>query len=294
MTKATSLISLVCFASGILVGANAQESARDTPLTRREWPAPGKLQLRVDDLERNRKQISEALSDDFRRSRSYETRPIMLDALRRKINQSFRQRESHYDDIRLRLDRLENALANQRKTRPAAPIPLVPQAQTPTDPKPPTAPAAEDPSVGEEPTTPATVSPPTLTKPPEPDPIKPSPTVVTETAVDRIGLADSLFASHQVDIALKLYLELSREKQSPEDLLWIHYQIGSSSRRVKNYDQARRYYRMVAGKPEAGLYQKLSKWWLDTLQRKLNYEEEQNRLQAFLDRVGTPNVTAAK
>lgn len=299
MTRHTTTILLPIIIGSLFLGANAQERSKMDPKILRDWPAPGKLQQRVQSLGQDRDRVVGKLSDDFRREQTYNTRPVMLDALRRRIGQSFQQREAQYDEIRMRLNQLEQALANKHREPPATPEPLIKLPEPKplgTTPKVPSDPAPTDPvpADSDEASTPPTIPAPQLTEPPEPDPTtNPSPTIVTETAVDRIALADSLFASHQLDIALKLYQELAIEKQTKEDMVWIHYQIGSSSRRLKNYDQARKHYRIVAGQQDAGLYQKLSKWWLDTIQRRLSYQQEQTGLQTFLDQMGVSNVAAS-
>lgn len=285
---------LAVIASLVLCASSAAEAFQHpdyVPLQPRllptDWPVPGRLDYRIRDLEAGRARVSGGVSGEFHGSQS---RPILLDSIQKRLSNSSRQRQLKYAEINKRLDRLEGVLTRRLQDRrtSATPVPL----WTP------------EPHQNDEPPSPIEVpipstEPPVLTAPteskPEPkeeEPVKAPPTIVTDSAIDRVALADSLFASNRLDMALRMYLELAAEKHEPEEQIWIHFQIGSASRRLRKFDQSRKHYRIVAGQKSGGLYPKLARWWLDTIQRRLAYEEKQAELQSFIVESEASNAPA--
>jgi tetratricopeptide (TPR) repeat protein len=83
--------------------------------------------------------------------------------------------------------------------------------------------------------------------------------------VDRLGLADSLFAAGESALALETYQALDLAGLSPEDLQWIAFQQASCLRRLGRMDEATQAYRRLASEPAGGWLVELSRWWLDSL-----------------------------
>jgi hypothetical protein len=262
------------------VSAEAQQPVRapfDAPVQPQrlpiEWPVPGVLERGTSDLGVGRATLGNSLMEDTQLPS--QRRSVLLDSLKRRLTITNQKRQLKYSEINKRLDRLEGVLLRKQQPMPAAaPKPLIPVPQA--VPEPPT------PAVVPEQPEPKRDLDPTSEVKPKPDPLPAPPTVVTTDAVDRIALADNLFASNQLEMALPLYFELSKEKHSAKDLIWIHYQIASTSRRLRKPDQARKHYRIVAGQKSDGLYPRLSRWWLDTIQRRITLEAKQNEILSML------------
>ncbi|WP_145371359.1 hypothetical protein [Maioricimonas rarisocia] len=105
--------------------------------------------------------------------------------------------------------------------------------------------------------------------------------VVAEGPIDRLGLADSLFASGENALALELYrqLETSGDGLEAHDRYWVRYQIGCCYRRLNNIDEAQKWYRGVVADKEAGWVGELARWWLDHLEERFRMRGDAQTLQ---------------
>ncbi|MFK7819618.1 MAG: hypothetical protein AB8G99_12940 [Planctomycetaceae bacterium] len=256
---------------------------------RNEWPVPSVLERETSDLGIGRATLQDTLTESAQLPSA--RRSVLLDSLRRRLTITNQKRQMKYSEINKRLDRLEGVLLRRQQPLPATPKPLSTMPE-------PTPPVELIPPKQVEPE-PQPESEPQPTPPEEPEAsafeqsLPAPPVVVTESAVDRIALADNLFASDQMEMSLKLYFELSTEKLGARDLIWIHYQIGSASRRLRNLEQARKHYRIVAGQKTDGLYPRLSRWWLDTIQRRLALENQHGQIAAAVSTPANSKVTNA-
>ena len=99
--------------------------------------------------------------------------------------------------------------------------------------------------------------------------------IATESEVDRLHLANSLFGSGEFGIALKTYQELFLSNHKSVDRDWVRYQIAACFRRLGNYEAAEKHLRILASRPEAQLPQ-LARWWLDNIQQRRDIEARVN------------------
>lgn len=182
------------------------------------------------------------------------------------------------------LRQLQRVMEQRRSVEPvpAASQTTVPQ---PPEPNPP-------PVQGTTPTDAAESQPPSDPPPPLPMPDAPAPTElfptpVVEGPIDRLALADSLFATQDIEFALQMYEQVDRPTVSPDDRLWIEYQIAGCHRRLGNIAEAEQRYRKLAGMTDGGWYASQSRWWLDALSAR-------KALQADLLRVTTAIQTMEK
>lgn len=107
------------------------------------------------------------------------------------------------------------------------------------------------------------------------------PTAVMPEAVDRLRLADSLFAQSQWQQALAIYQAAAKEQKSAEDRTWVEYQQANCHRHLGQLDQAEKFYRMVAG-AEGDLLPDCARWQLDHLQKQKLAQETLDRLKSTI------------
>ena len=92
--------------------------------------------------------------------------------------------------------------------------------------------------------------------------------------VDRLGLANNLYAQGDIKTARSIYEELARLPHEEFDRVWVNYQLASCYRLTGSMDKARKYYRHVASFKGDSYWPSRAIWWLDYLTR---FEGIQNR-----------------
>ncbi len=92
-----------------------------------------------------------------------------------------------------------------------------------------------------------------------------SATTVLDTPVDRLRLADSLFATQEFALALQMYESLDPKQLGNSEKYWVTYQQASCLRRLNETAEAQGIYRQLAGDSNAGWLAGLSRWWLDRI-----------------------------
>lgn len=271
-------ISLLAILLSFLTGSTSAAPFQHGRVLPKEWPLSSPLHRDSQGLQKSREAFDEQRVEALKPPPfPLPQKTPALRSIRDRLESTGRRRVFRYEEINDRLDRLEEFLS--RRQQLAEPVrPLLPSVTTPELP-------VDETQLVPIPTAdrdlkqiPSTDQPPqTKTQP------APVPEIITESAVDRVALADSLFGSDQFEIALKLYLELNATRHDPATRMWIRYQVAACSRRLHNYDQARKYYRIVAGDKSDSLYPKLARWWLDVIQRRISYESQQEDLRAQLN-----------
>ena len=91
------------------------------------------------------------------------------------------------------------------------------------------------------------------------------PIPVVDGPIDRLALADSLFATNEIEFALQMYEQVDRQQVTPDDQQWIDYQLAGCHRRLGNIAEAEQRYRRLAGMTDGGWYTSQSRWWLDAI-----------------------------
>jgi hypothetical protein len=184
------------------------------------------------------------------------------------------------DQLQDQLKALRNLL-DRRPLPPAAP----PEPEPPVVPAPPEPgiPAAPDHPMHEEADSPGPgASPAELTESSPPAPHDLFPEGIVDGPVDRLALADSLFASGQIDLALQTYQQVDPTALTGEDRLWIEFQLASCHRRLQDYPEAERRYRQIAGHQNGGLFATQSRWWLDAMTSRRTLEADLKRVAQSL------------
>ena len=250
---------------------------------------PGRLQNTIRGLDVGRANLRDVLNSQ-RPSNDSTARTPALSSFRQKLEAMRRNREADYSAITRRLDRLEVLLSTPP---PVFPVPdSTPPTVPPLSPTDRGAQAAasgtpdgRDGSSTGEPKTqldqPGEIQVPEI--PDESD--QPDAEPITESAIDRLSLADNLFGSDDIENAARLYIELAADasRMDADDRMWIDYQVACTSRRLKKYDRARKFYRKVVSGKSNGVYPKLAKWWLEAMQRKESYETRNAEIRLELD-----------
>lgn len=110
-------------------------------------------------------------------------------------------------------------------------------------------------------------------------------TRILETPPDQIALADSLFYTGEIDLAINLYQKvLQATPLGGEDHVWIRYQIASCYRRMNKFDEASKILRQIAEGPDTNPIVVNARWWLDTIERKRKLVNSIAVLEQFIKR----------
>ena len=101
--------------------------------------------------------------------------------------------------------------------------------------------------------------------------------------VDRVGLADNLYALEELQIALEMYKQVELKELPAAERYWVTYQTASCLRRLKQIPEAQETYRRLAGRNDAGWLAKMSTWWLHRMDARKELELSLKNQQKVLD-----------
>lgn len=105
---------------------------------------------------------------------------------------------------------------------------------------------------------------------------------VVHGPIDRLGLANNLYAVGEYQLAMKMYEQTEMSELTAQQQVWTEYQIANCLRRMGRNGEASNRYRRIAEQPEAGWLSEQSRWWVDVL-------EQIRQLQSSLEEdIGTP------
>jgi len=101
--------------------------------------------------------------------------------------------------------------------------------------------------------------------------------------VDRLGLADNLYAIGEYQLAIEMYQQTERERLPVDDQQWIDYQMATCHRRLHQLPQAQEVYRRLASEKESTWLVELSRWWLDRVAERIALQTEHARYEQMLN-----------
>jgi tetratricopeptide (TPR) repeat protein len=108
--------------------------------------------------------------------------------------------------------------------------------------------------------------------------------------IDRIALADNLFALGENLIALEMYSQVNVEFLSTADKVWVEYQSAGCLRRLNRIPEAQERYRRLVAQQDEKWLSDLSRWWLnriddreEAVQELANYQRLLTALKESLD-----------
>lgn len=110
-------------------------------------------------------------------------------------------------------------------------------------------------------------------------------TRILDTPPDQIALADNLFYTGEIDLALNIYQKaLQATPESSENHTWIRFQIAACYRRMEKFDDASKILRKIAEGSDSDPIVVNARWWLDTIERKRKLLESIAILDQFIQR----------
>jgi tetratricopeptide (TPR) repeat protein len=85
--------------------------------------------------------------------------------------------------------------------------------------------------------------------------------------IDRMGLANNLYAVGEYLMAMELYKETDESPLTAQQQIWAEYQTANCLRRLGQTGEASNRYRRLAGQPEAGWLSEKAGWWVGVLEQ---------------------------
>jgi hypothetical protein len=102
------------------------------------------------------------------------------------------------------------------------------------------------------------------------------------SSIDRMSVADNLFAAGETLLAADIYRQITLSELPREEVSWIEFQIANCDRRLGKIDEARKRYRRLVGASALDWVQDVAKWWLDALDEEDALKKEHARLAAAI------------
>ena len=259
------------------------------------WPRPGNLPPPPDDpsaqIQDKLSQLLEAVESDRHQLRGElqavvrgtaptahgsESVPHLLQRLQRDLDETSGEWSTQMQDLRNNLGHLRRAMERQVTQPPSEPTPnnIAPNPPLPeTDNETPPLAEAGDPADTTAPSSEpiASTAPGVILNPP-----------LTEAPIDRMALADQLFASGDYSTALDVYREINVEQLEVAEGIWIQHQIASCFRRLGNSVEADKYYRDIAGNKTDEVLAQNAMWWLKTMQSYRDAKSRFDQTQEFI------------
>ncbi|MFO1001370.1 MAG: hypothetical protein U0936_13580 [Planctomycetaceae bacterium] len=101
---------------------------------------------------------------------------------------------------------------------------------------------------------------------------------VVHGTIDRLGLANNLYAVGEYELAMDMYEKTDMTELTAQQQIWTDYQMANCLRRMGRNGDASNRYRRIAEQPEAGWLSEQSRWWVDVLEqiRQLQSSLEEN------------------
>jgi tetratricopeptide (TPR) repeat protein len=90
--------------------------------------------------------------------------------------------------------------------------------------------------------------------------------VVVNGPIDRLGLANNLFAIGEYPLALEMYQQTAGPELSSQQQFWVEFQTASCLRHLGNPAEASNRFRKLASQPEAGWLSKQAQRWVEHLE----------------------------
>ncbi len=106
--------------------------------------------------------------------------------------------------------------------------------------------------------------------------------VVTEP-VDRLGLANNLYATGNYKLALATYQKIPLAEATADDRVWIEYQLGCCNRNLGDVAEAEKHYRVVASRAQPEFLTEYARWWLDSLGQRKQIEKALTEVHPALE-----------
>ncbi|HVJ67421.1 MAG TPA: hypothetical protein VM510_05520 [Caulifigura sp.] len=113
-------------------------------------------------------------------------------------------------------------------------------------------------------------------------------------AIDRVHVADNLFAAGEYLLANEIYEQVDRRSVSSDESGWVEFQLANCSRRLGRLDDAKKRYRRVVADPTLGWLQDMAKWRLDAIDEREHLMKDHARLEAAIKQYSEAPRAATK
>ena len=118
---------------------------------------------------------------------------------------------------------------------------------------------------------------------------------IVDGPIDRLALANNLYATGQLVLALEMYEQIDQSAVSQQDRYWIEYQMACCLRKLKRISDAQARFRRLSAHPDAGVLNEMSRWGLDRITDRAALEADIQRFQKIIDAIReTQNVQSRK
>lgn len=100
--------------------------------------------------------------------------------------------------------------------------------------------------------------------------------------VDRIALADNLYAAGETNLAINVYSEIDVQTLSEVDRSWIQFQLAGCYRRMGDVDEASKHYRKVVAADNSEWMVGMARWWLMALDKRRSMVQEADQWESTI------------
>ncbi len=92
--------------------------------------------------------------------------------------------------------------------------------------------------------------------------------------IDRLGLANNLYAVGDYGVALEIYSNNNDPELTPQQKYWVDFQAANCLRRMGKHAEASNRFRKIAGNSEAGWLSEKARWWVIVLEKVRQAEKD--------------------
>lgn len=100
--------------------------------------------------------------------------------------------------------------------------------------------------------------------------------------IDRVALADNLYALGEYTLALEMYTRVDQSAFPADQRVWVDYQTACCLRRLRRHSDARERYRRLAAQKDVPWLADISRWWLDRIDDRSAAAEQLQRIDQVL------------
>ncbi len=106
-----------------------------------------------------------------------------------------------------------------------------------------------------------------------------------DAPVDRLALADNLYAAGETTTALKVYSEIDPGTLSEDDRHWYEMQLAGCHRRLGDIEEAAKHYRLLVTVEKPAWMADMSRWWLLVLDRRESMTRQSAQLGVIIQQL---------
>lgn len=108
------------------------------------------------------------------------------------------------------------------------------------------------------------------------------PEQLTEGIVNRIELADTLFASGEIRLALDVYAAIDLDLEEGADRSWVIFQSAACYRRLGDATEATKRYRHLVTVTEPAWLADVSRWWLEEIEKRGGWKQRSGDIESII------------